>query len=482
MSNHSIIGILDCKSKTIYGINKNNNNPYVLFRSHKPDDGNFIVSTKLKYTNKNHYCVVKFLRHDTKFRFPIATIVYILGKIEEDIPNYEYILHTHNLNFKQPQLSLSKNKMKKFKNIDNIWNIINKNHIPTYRSYIENYTFSIDPKGSTDIDDAFSFRDNYLGIHIADVSFWLKFFNFEPSFYSTIYLPHRKINMIPQILSDNLASLLEKKDRLALTLWINLETGSFYYEDTIIRVDHNFTYDNFDTITNKRVYELSKQFGKLYNMDIKTWDSHKMVEAFMILANHKTAEYLHTHKLHLFRVHTQKEHNVDINSIQNTKFKEFMRIYLSNSAEYTNNPGKHYSLNLELYTHFTSPIRRMADLYVHYLIRNQKCKINFDKLNSDIKQTKLLKRNFEKFDVLKKLRKPMTMDGFIVNYNGKNFTVYFPKIDFCDTLPINKEIKDKDIENELYNQRYEKIKKVGKLGKLQITLSKKNNNLVYNIN
>ena len=281
--------------------------------------------------------------------------------------------------------------------------------------------------------------------------------------------------MIPSLFADNLCSLLKNQDRLALTLWYDIETGSYYYEDTIIRVKHNYTYDNFPIDKYSVLTDLSKQIGIKYHMDMDNWDSHKIVESFMILANNLTAEYLLQHKKYIFRIHDEKEHNIKIWEIENKKFREFMGIYLSNSAIYSTEPGKHFGLDLNLYTHFTSPIRRMADIYVHLLIKDVDIKMDLDKCNEDVRKTKRLKRDFERYDIICNLKGVTTTDGYVCNYKDGIVTVYFPELDFCDRfhiLPYH--LRDN---NEEFWKQHAKVKI---LGKLKVTIAKKGSQLIYN--
>lgn len=471
MSTH-IIGILDCKNKTIFGINKNSNVPLVIFKPFDNSLPKYLLPSKLKYTNKNYYAVIKFSENNSKYRFPIGSLVYTIGKVGDEKAYYEFLLHTLNLNIKEPKISNT--KMKKYRKTTNIWEIISNNDVKDYKDYRKEYTISIDPVGSLDIDDAITYHNNKIGIHIADASFWLDKFNINPHFFSTIYAPHRKINMIPSLISDNLASLIEKKDRLALTLWYNFETDSYYYEKTIINVNKNFSY--LDYPTSSPIYEFSKIIGQKYNMDINNWDKHKMIEAFMILANNKTAEYLLKYKKQqIFRNHNKKEHDIKIWNIKNEKFKKFMNIYLSNSAEYSTTQGKHFGLNLDLYTHFTSPIRRMADIYVHRIIKGQNVSLDLEKCNSDMKLTKRLKRQFDRYNVIKNLKHTIQIDGYVVNYNEGKITVYFPKLDFCDKFHI---LPFHLINNN--NLFLKQVSKIKQLGKLNITIAKKENKLIYN--
>ncbi|KAG8389743.1 hypothetical protein BUALT_Bualt01G0010400 [Buddleja alternifolia] len=93
--------------------------------------------------------------------------------------------------------------------------------------------FTIDPMTATDLDDALSveklsngvFR---VGVHIADVSYFVlpdTAIDLDAQIRSTtVYLVQRKLPMLPPMLSDNLASLNPGVDRLAFTIFWDINT------------------------------------------------------------------------------------------------------------------------------------------------------------------------------------------------------------------------------------------------------------------
>ena len=138
--------------------------------------------------------------------------------------------------------------------------------------------------------------------------------------------------------------------------------------------------------------------GKVLSVDFKTRvDAHKLIEEFMVLANVAAAEELQKLKQPLlFRVH--EEPNPDklealrevaetsgftlakgqvlktqhLNSLlrqaEGTEFDELLNISTLRSmtqAYYNAQNFGHFGLALMNYAHFTSPIRRYADLMVH---------------------------------------------------------------------------------------------------------------------
>jgi len=125
----------------------------------------------------------------------------------------------------------------------------------TRRDFRPILTFTIDPEDAKDFDDALSFRaltnDTFeIGIHIADVSFFVK----EGSPIdkeaikrgTSIYLVDRTIPMLPEILSNDLASLVPDQDRLVFSAVFEMnkkgEVLARWFGRSIIRSAKRFTY------------------------------------------------------------------------------------------------------------------------------------------------------------------------------------------------------------------------------------------------
>ncbi|KAK9868213.1 hypothetical protein WJX84_011417 [Apatococcus fuscideae] len=114
---------------------------------------------------------------------------------------------------------------------------------------------SVDPPGCTDVDDALSVRFLgpdciELGVHIADVSHFVHqggSLDREAEARSTsVYLPDRRLDMLPRLLSEHLCSLNSNVDRLAVSVLWTLDS-SFKLQEawmgrTIIRSRHKLTY------------------------------------------------------------------------------------------------------------------------------------------------------------------------------------------------------------------------------------------------
>ncbi len=164
--------------------------------------------------------------------------------------------------------------------------------------------------------------------------------------------------------------------------------------------------------------------------------SHQLVEEFMILANKVVAEKLHTEQLPaLFRIHEDPdEENIKefVKTVRALGYDTAKRVdshflnqlfaqtqedplgpflvasYIRSMKLAIYNPESlgHYGLNLEHYCHFTSPIRRYADLIVHRALFGEK--VEAEKLEEFAehcsKQERVSSKAEQSVLLLKKLR------------------------------------------------------------------------------
>src|SRR4029077_4366807 len=117
-------------------------------------------------------------------------------------------------------------------------------------------TVTIDPATARDFDDAITLeRDERgywnLGVHIADVA------HFVPAGSpldrtarlrgTSVYLPDRVIPMLPEVLSNSLASLQAGHVRYTVSALLELNAEGVLtdrcFARSVIRVDHRFTYE-----------------------------------------------------------------------------------------------------------------------------------------------------------------------------------------------------------------------------------------------
>ncbi len=115
---------------------------------------------------------------------------------------------------------------------------------------------TIDPKDARDFDDAISLRQSenghwHLGVHIADVSHFVQpgtALGREAEKRGTsVYLPSKVIPMLPEVISNGLASLQEKHVRYAKTAFIEFTAEGVpvhtHFANSAISVTKRFAYE-----------------------------------------------------------------------------------------------------------------------------------------------------------------------------------------------------------------------------------------------
>jgi exoribonuclease R len=471
MNNIKIIGILEINKKMIYGLNSRKN-PYFLFTPLLKCYPKFYVcinDKKLKNTNGKFYITIKFNIWTKKI--PFGVLNKFIGKVGEKENEIEKLLNYYEIDTKKYKLH------KKFKvsQKNNIHDYIDNNELKDYLDMRNQHTISIDPKGSKDIDDALSIEylpnnEYKVGIHISDVSFWynkfdLKYF-LRNNRFSTVYLKDKKFNLYPNILSDFLMSLIKGKDRLSLSLFIifneDSEIKEYYFKNTILNVNRNFCYRKVDNILkDKNLYENNKDLFELFNIskklkinkNIEDFDSHNMIENFMILSNQITAEYLiENDKKPILRYHKSPNYKIPLEKIENNELRNFMKIFQLKAAEYKIYEKTdefnyyHYGLDLKYYTHYTSPIRRFTDLIIHFKIKEvlygeeTKIEYNIKELNKVNKNLRKMDREMRQLEILDNIGSDRIFESHLIDYKDNILFFYIPEIKYF----FRKKIYDND--------------------------------------
>ena len=288
-------------------------------------------------------------------------------------------------------------------------------------TYLE--TYSIDPDGCEDADDAFSiyFENNklYLAIHIADPT---EFINLDSELWTSIernvitkYPSNRKpIHLIPNLVMQ-ISSVMENEYgdiKNAITILTEIDTSNYlhcnntkllftrikvkkenslnYYQasQNIIHNDSlKYGLKISKALQNKRMKktigvklnELNSSIIK-YDNDIpylyidsnEEKDMKQMIAEFAIYANSFIGEYLkiNFNQHGIFRTCNASQIIHD-EHYKNLNGNELLHEIITNGihADYMNKVSSHDLVGSEEYTHFTSPIRRASDCICHYLLK-----------------------------------------------------------------------------------------------------------------
>lgn len=330
---------------------------------------------------------------------------------------------------------------------------INDAVLSVRRDFRNIFTITIDPLTARDFDDAISYQklDNErfeIGVHIADVTHFMQPNTeldreaYERS--TSVYLVDRVAPMLPEMLSNDLCSLNPHEDKFCFSAVFTFDKHhkivDRWFGKTIIHSDRRFTYEEaqerivsgegdfaeeiqfLDKIS-KELREVRFQNGSIAfqseelrflldedgrPIDVyvkESFDAHKLVEDFMLLANKEVAIFIAKKGKGLeipfvYRIHDvpdmdkladfaafAKEMGIKMNfdtpqqiaeSFNNLakeaetndplKILEPLAIRTMAKAEYSTENIGHYGLGFEYYGHFTSPIRRYADVLVHRIL------------------------------------------------------------------------------------------------------------------
>ncbi|MCD5374923.1 ribonuclease R [Candidatus Gracilibacteria bacterium] len=322
-------------------------------------------------------------------------------------------------------------------------------------------TYTIDGAESKDLDDAISLEKTDSGyilyVHIADVSHYVREdtpLDREARKRGTsIYLADQVIPMLPKEISNGLCSLHPGEDKLTLTCEMHISksgivTKSEVYNSVIIS-DYRLTYQEIDEFVSgdiksgddllfgEKVSEylseniqdlksltdvLSKNTENRGSLDFDfpetkiilddqgnpteykksiRYDSYKIIEECMVLANESVSKQFQKHPF-LYRVHEDPD-GEDVEKftkmletvipgteipedfpgilalLQSSEQLQYLQKLLLRSlskARYSEKNLGHFGLALKFYSHFTSPIRRYPDLQIHRIIK-EICKGKF---------------------------------------------------------------------------------------------------------
>ncbi len=331
--------------------------------------------------------------------------------------------------------------------------------------------FTVDGETARDFDDALHFRplENgqiEVGIHIADVSHFV-----QPESAldlcarkrgNSVYLPHKAIPMLPELLSTELCSLKPNQPRYTLSVICLLDREgqlqSYRLTKGLIQSAYRLTYTLVDLMGISRdpqtrekyaevlpAVELGLELSRLMKerrfaqggleldmpevraiLDddralkevtlVHQTDANRMIEAFMCLANECVARTMSELEIAIpYRVHdvpsperleelgkfwvsrgfevptTLMTHpaqalNEMIGHLASNPSGDVLQLQVLKSlklAEYSVENRGHFGLASTHYAHFTSPIRRYADLIVHQRLTRMftltdPCPENFD--------------------------------------------------------------------------------------------------------
>lgn len=444
--------------KTLVGTYMDSKSFGFVVPDNKKESKDIFISKKNKNGAKNNSkVVVKITKEGTVNKKPEGKVVEILGKIDEAGVDLLSIVKEYKLPYEFP--------VKVIEEAKSIEKEVNKEEIKNRKDFRKEIIFTIDGEDAKDLDDAVNVEktenETYiLSVHIADVSHYVKensFLDREAIIRGTsVYMLNKVIPMLPKELSNGICSLNEGKDRLTLSVMMEIDKdGNVISADVtkgVINVTKRMSYNGVQnlldieektkqpTIDEMKLYEEYKPYTEqiklmaelahiLENKRLKqgyldldipeskitldknghaidvgkyeTKFANNIIEQFMLTANETIAEKFYWLEApFIYRVHESpdQEKISDLNKMlynfrykikgnkENIHSKAFSDILekvkgkdeekvVSNLilrtlkvARYEAENKGHFGIAGKFYCHFTSPIRRYPDLYIHRII------------------------------------------------------------------------------------------------------------------
>jgi exoribonuclease-2 len=273
-------------------------------------------------------------------------------------------------------------------------------------------TITIDGQSTLDFDDAISIEregDGFrLWVHVTDVSHFLE--KGSPvdeealARGSSIYMPDKRIPMVPRPLAEDLCSLKEGQDRRAISITACLDHSARVLEyeifPSIIRVNRQMTYYDSNLMVDQdpelsAMYELARKFREfrlnagaiqLTLPEMNVWIDSKreisvsqinrespgrlMVSECMIMANWLAGRFFRDQgQSTIFRSQLEPRGRL-IDESGGTLYQNWMQRRLLSRVFIGFEPEPHTGLGLDVYVTLTSPLRKYVDLATQRQMRS----------------------------------------------------------------------------------------------------------------
>ena len=271
---------------------------------------------------------------------------------------------------------------------------------------------TIDGQSTLDFDDALSIEDRgdhyLLGVHIADVGHFVKegcTIDREAVMRgSSIYMPDRKIPMLPPELAEGHCSLKAGELRPGISTMIrlsrNADIESYEIFPSLIQITDQLTYYDVNVVAEENkdisaLFQIARKFRQKRLMDgavhislpeVNVWideagelivnktnresPARLLVSEIMIMANWLMAEFLAEKKLPaIYRSQPDPRERL-FKENGGTLFQNWMQRKFLSRFVLSPEPERHSGLGLSAYVTATSPIRKYFDLVTQRQLRS----------------------------------------------------------------------------------------------------------------
>jgi len=404
-------------------------------------------------THKHKYVLLEFKHWNNKH--PLGQLVQTFGNVDNLSCLYDYLLfaldiHSSNQRFTKQFVIDYKNNTRQnhLKEMKNQYNLENR---------ISYEIYTIDGETTQDFDDAIGLiqdKDkNIFSIYISNPVLWMDYLNLWEYYgdrMSSVYLPDRVVNMLPNMMSNKVVGLLEGVTSIAFVMDIAIVSNrikNIDYKNVLINVKKNYRYEESKLLKNpmyKTILSLMSSIG------MRVENSYKCIEKWMIYFNSKIGETLSQYNSGVFRY--CKVLNTNHKSIPSPLIDYISWGETNSGYSLYTKELSHVVLGVPYYAQMSSPIRRIVDILNMIEMHEQKAMCNLsmntinyknrwltkiDDINTTIRSikrlesdTKLLKYYLNTENVTNRV-----YEGYIVSIiDEKIFKVFIPELEVTSIL------------------------------------------------
>lgn len=208
-----------------------------------------------KGARENDKVVIEMLRFPAPGRVGEAVLTKVLGPHGEPGVDTQLIIHEFGIPDELPESVLQEARLE----AENF----NEEDLAGREDLTGTTIVTIDPATARDFDDAISLERTaeghwLLGVHIADVSHFVRpgteLDREAKSRGTSVYLPDKVIPMLPEVISNGLASLQEKRTRFTMSAFVEYTAAGIpvhtRFSRSVIRVTKRFAYEEVMPIIN----------------------------------------------------------------------------------------------------------------------------------------------------------------------------------------------------------------------------------------
>jgi exoribonuclease II len=355
-------------------------------------------------------------------------------------------------------------------------------------------TYAIDDEGCADPDDALSYEDGFLWVHIADVAAIVtpesELDKYAIDRASNLYIPEKVIPMLPDKITEILGlGLTETSPALSFKIKLDNESNALIEEIVpswikVTRLSYKEANEQINNEPLKSIYEITLKFKdkrlqnkaieiNLPEVKIRVKDkdiifssilplaSRDMVVNAMLMTGEAVGNFAINNDICIpFATQTLKE-EIDITSDELAEM--FACRKKMKAAMLQTSPERHAGLGLDIYVKTTSPLRRYSDLLIHQQLRSylkDESLMNEETISEKIAKTQPLSRDIRTVERLSNRHWSLVYldsvkwkgEAALVDKYGSRGTFIIPELAFETRISIDSDMELNNKVKLAYNE------------------------------